>query len=103
MKIVKYKCACGNSWLGIDEPVEDVECTWDYDEPDDDAYHIIKKIKNLTSEEYAQAWADELENANRHDMTDVPMTILVVLETNIKDKKIVKRIMKELYEREIGV
>lgn len=96
MKLYKKVCSCGLSWLSDSE--EDMDC------PNDDAeIHETKNSTKLSADDYAEAGGNELENANRHDITEMPNQILGVLQKEIKDKKIIKKIMKSLYEKEIGI
>lgn len=102
MSIYKHKCSCGESWFSDEE--NEYDC--DYANPDDEdeeANHIVSRVKRLTADDYATVWSEELENANRHDSTEMPQEIFEILNKNIKDKKVVRKIMKELYEKEIGI
>lgn len=96
----KFKCKCGLVWFSDEElPV----CSDSDDEYTGKHNHVVKQTKVLSADDYAELWAEELENANRHDMTDVPNQILSVLEKNIPDKNITRKIMKQLYNKLLGV
>lgn len=91
MKPGKYKCSCGLRWLGYDE------C------PDGDGDTHIIKPQRLLADDYAELWSIDLEDANRHDSTGMPSQILGTLEKHIKDKKVITKIMKSLYDNGIGL
>lgn len=94
----KYKCSCGITWF-TDE-MNPLECP---DEYDDDAKHIVREVKRLSADDYAEMWGQDLESANRHSMTDMPSDILSILEKSITDKKVVRKIMKSMYEDGLGI
>jgi ribosomal protein S27AE len=56
-----------------------------------------------TTNDYVQEWSNDLENANRHSLTDMPDIILQVLNKYVKNEKIVAKIIKEFYTMELGV
>jgi hypothetical protein len=89
MSLGKWKCSCGTTFIGYEE---------DGCPSDDDAKHILKAQKP-NADDYAEMWSDDLENANRHDMTEIPSQILGILEKSIK----VLKIMKSFYESSLGV
>ena len=102
MTIYKHKCSCGESWFSDSE----VEIDCDFADPDDDdeqANHIVSRVKTLTAEDFAEMRESALESANRHSLTDMPTDILNVLKKNIKDNKIIRNVIKSLYEAEIGL
>ena len=90
----KYKCSCGLEWFS--EERED--CL----DNDDGEAHTIKQIKKLSAEDYVEIWGDDLENENRHSLTNMPMDILIIVEKYVS-KQISAKIMKELYESGVGL
>lgn len=93
----KYKCSCGITWF-TDE-LNPLECPDEYP----DTKHVVKEVKRLSADDYAEMWGSDLESANRHDMTEMPSQILQVLTENIKDEKIVRKIMKQFCEDGLGI
>jgi hypothetical protein len=92
----KYKCTdCNYEWFS-DDDIDMEEC------PDNED-HIIKEVKTLTSQDYAELWGQDLESENRHSLTDMPDIVLDVLIKYVKDRKIVRKIMKDFYNMGIGM
>lgn len=92
----KYVCSCGNAWFAEEKE----ECSLKEYES---GIHKVKTKKNLDSKDYAELWGNDLENANRHSLTDMPETVLKTLKNNIKDEKVILSIMKSFYKNEVGV
>lgn len=96
----KYKCSCGLIWFTDDpNPV----CNSTDDEYTGMHNHIVKETKALSGNDYAVMWAIDLESANRHSITDMPDEILDILDKYIENKNIVNEIMKNLYQKQIGL
>lgn len=92
----KYKCKnCNLAWFSEDD-IEQERC------PDDET-HTIKEIKQLNAFDYAEIWGQDLENENRHSLTDMPNIILHSLIKHIKDESVIRKIMKDLYNAGIGI
>jgi hypothetical protein len=92
----KYKClTCKDSVYSEEDP-DTYKC-------DVDETHPTQDVKKLNGEDYAVFWYSDLEDENRHSLTDMPNAILAVLEEEIWDAKIVRRIMKKLYEKRVGL
>jgi len=53
--------------------------------------------------DFVLAWEMDLENANRHDLTNMPSELYDTLSDHIKDKALLLKIFAELYEKEIGI
>ena len=64
-----------------------------------------KRVKNSPPDtpDYITAWESDLENANRHSLTDMPSELYETLFDHIKDKKVLLKIFAELYEKGLGV
>lgn len=95
----KMKCSCGETWFGYKEDNE-------YhisDNADDGKTHKISIVRNLSAEDYAELWSSDLENANRHSISEMPNDVLSILKKNIKDKETITKIMKSMYNKEIGL
>lgn len=91
--MIKLKCkTCGIQWFS-----DELELC-----PDDES-HKVTQVKTLSADDYAELWGQDLENENRHSLTDMPNEIYHILEVNIKDKKIIRRVMKSMYESGIGL
>lgn len=69
----------------------------------DSPNHKVSIVKTLSAEDYAELWSLDLENANRHSNTEIPIEILNILKKTVKDKAIIRKTMKSLYNEEIGV
>lgn len=88
----KYRCnTCNREWFS-----DEAECY-------EDESHKVKEIKRLVASDYAEMWANDLESANRHSLTDMPDIILSRLIKHIPNRKIVTKIMKDFYNIGIGI
>lgn len=94
----KYKCKHGVTVFSLEEDLEYQDCEYGCSGASD-----FKEVKNLTAEDYAEMWGDDLENENRHSLTNMPNEVLRTLEKHIKDTKVLSKIMKSLYESGIGL
>lgn len=97
----KFKCTCKRSWFSS-ESLED-EQKYHSQEWVDVNNHKVSLVKSLSSGDYAELWSDDLENANRHSLTEMPNDILFILKKIIKDEKILKKVMKSLYTKKVGI
>ena len=92
----KYKCLCGQKWFSDEQYLE---CP--YGNPDEK--HRVKEVRQFTAEDYAELWSMDLENENRHSLTDMPGIICSRLIKHIGDRKIVTKIMKDFYNMGLGL
>ena len=99
MTIYKHTCSCGAMWFS--EEQKEFDCENDDDE-EGGSDHIVKSTSRLTSSDYVELWEQDLEGGNYHSFTEMPSYILAVLSETIKDKKLIRKTMKKLYET-IGV
>lgn len=61
------------------------------------------KVSPPTAQDFVDEWGSDLEGANRHSLTDMPETIYGILEKEIKDQRILLRIIRRMYDMGIGV
>jgi hypothetical protein len=61
------------------------------------------KVNKPTTKDIITAWESDLENANRHSLTEMPTDLYGIMKTHIKDEKILFKIFLQLYESEIGI
>ena len=96
IEMKKYKCSCGLEIYSDNHP----EVCYDDMVGEN---HTIKEVKNLNHDDYAEMWGMELESANRHSLTEMPGIICSSLIKHIGDRKIVTKIMKDLYNIGVGI
>ncbi len=96
----KYKCTCGNIWLGSEYDSVCPDSTDDYTGAHN---HEVKETKSLSAEDYVALWEDNLENANRHSLTDLPSSVLKILRKHVSSKSSILKVLRELYKKDIGV
>ena len=99
----KFKCSCGHVFFSDYEDEQDCEMFSDEDKEDDEGRHFVSRVKTLNSEDYISLWESDLEGANRHSLMDMPRDVFDILNKKIKEKPLVRKIMKELYEKQIGI
>lgn len=97
----KYKCKCGYEWFSSELEYE--TCPMSDDVYNGQHNHITRRVKVLSAEDYAWLWRMDLEDANRHSLTDMPNAILNALNKNVKDKKAIRKVMMALYKEGIGI
>jgi len=96
----KYKCSCGETWFA--EDYDEAEECYMSDE-NSNKKHKVSKTKKLTSEDYAELWSRDFENANYHSQTELPEQLRKIILKIIKNETIVLKIMKICYEKGIGI
>lgn len=98
----KYKCNCGYSVFTLDD-IQEIRaegCPYL-----DAGPHIIKEIpeSEYDGEDWMILWEDELENANRHSLTDLPRQVLDAMENEGVSPVQASNVMKWLYKNDVGI
>ena len=94
MDAKKLKCkTCENVWISYYEDTNVCE---------ENNEHVVIRVP-MTADDYANAWGEDFENENRHSLTSMPNEILSILSKEIKDEKMLLRIMRKLYKQRIGL
>lgn len=95
----KYKCSKCDYSVYTDDGEDPGLCPWHSMYPP----MLWVPPEDYDAGDFIGFWGSDLEDANRHDMTDLPGILYRIISEEIHDQEALTNIFRRLYEDKIGV